>query len=416
LNAADSRGAIRATISRLVSFGGRWPGTDAERSAAEYVAGELEATGREAVIEPIAVRPAYPLTHAIHVALAVVGSVVSVYVPPLGVLLLFVAAVSMYGDLTARFHLVRRLMPRRRSQNVTSRGRRPDATARLVVTAHYDAARSGLIFSRRRRPAPRPLRRLATLAGPLDLVFWAIVVGLLLALARMLAGFSEGEATPLTVVQFIDTALLLAAFTLLIDVALSDVVPGANDNGSGVAAALELGRRLEADLPEHLDVWLVFPGAKEGLMLGMREWWRTHEADLDRRRTFFVNLDSVGAGRVRAVGAEGFILISRHDARLVRLADAAAKEVEGDGALAPLTWRLGTDGTIPLVRGFSSITLCATDPYGRVPNHHRQTDTVEGIEPETVERAIEVCERLIRRVDAELIPAILPSLVAADRE
>src|SRR6185312_6299243 len=106
-------------------------------------------------------------------------------------------------------------------------------------------------------------------------------------------------------------------FTLLVDVALSDVVPGANDNASGVAAVLELGRRLEGHPPDHLDVWLVFPGAKEGLMLGMRQWLRDHVEDVDRRRTFFVNVDSVGAGRVRPVGAEGFVIITRHDGRLV---------------------------------------------------------------------------------------------------
>src|SRR5213078_3947476 len=114
--------------------------------------------------------------------------------------------------------------------------------------------------------------------------------------------------TPLTIAQFVDTALLLVAFTLLVDVALSDVVPGANGNASGVAAVLEVGRRLETSQPENLDVWLVFPGAKEGLMLGMREWWRSHAGELDPRRTFFVNVDSVGSGTIRVVGAEGFVI------------------------------------------------------------------------------------------------------------
>jgi hypothetical protein len=90
------------TINRLVSFSGRGPGTAAEREAADYLAGELKALGRDVEVEPIGVRTAYHLTHALHAALGVVGSVVSVYVEPLGVAILLLAAISMYLDLTGR--------------------------------------------------------------------------------------------------------------------------------------------------------------------------------------------------------------------------------------------------------------------------------------------------------------------------
>src|SRR5262249_38872855 len=156
------------------------------------------------------------------------------------------------------------------------------------------------------------------------------------------------EARPLTIAQFACTALLLTAVLLYVDVALSEPVPGANGNASGVAALIELGRRLDAHPPQNLDVWLVSPGATEGIMLGMREWMRAHSGELDPRRTFFLNLDSVGRGTVRIVGSEGFVIIYRNDARLVQIATAhAAGELER----TPYTWRLGTDGTIPAMRG-----------------------------------------------------------------
>jgi hypothetical protein len=363
------------------------------------------------VLEPIRVRPAYHLTHALHAALAVVGSVVSVYVPPLGVAILLLVAVSMFGDLTARFHLFRRLMPRRSSQNVTSPGSPLDAPARLVLTAHYDAARSGLIFNRRRRPPPRLLRRLRNLAGPIDLVFWTVIVALALALARLIAGFSAVEATPVTVAQFVATALLLVAVTLFIDVALSEVVPGANDNASGVAAVLEVGRRLTAQPPANLDVWLVFTGAQEGLMLGMREWMRAHDEELDPRRTVFVNVDSVGSGTVRFVGAEGFVILYQHDLRLVRLSESIARSGDRDEVdPKPHILRLGTDGVLPPMRGFSSITICCTDEHGRIPAYHRQFDTADRIDQQAVGRAIEFVEELVRQIDHELVPSMLPSL------
>jgi hypothetical protein len=389
------------TINRLVSFRERGPGTKAEREAADYLAGELRVLGREAEIEPIRVRTAYHLTHALHAALGVVGSVVSVYVEPLGVALLLLAAVSMYLDLTGRLHLVRLLMPKRSSQNVTSRGPRPDAPARIVLTAHYDAARSGLIFWKSSRPPGRFRKALASLAGPFDVVFWSIVAVLLFSVARL---FISDESTLFTVGQFLPTVVLIVAVMLFVDIALSEVVPGASDNASGVAATLELARRLADRPPEHSDVWVVFPGAKEGLMLGMRQWMRDHGDELDPRRMFFVNIDTVGKGKVRFVGQEGYVVISQHDARLVNLSESI-------GSATPQRLRFGTDGVVPLTRGFSSITVCCADEFGRLSNYHRHTDTPDQIDPQALANAIAFAEQLVRRIDGELVPSIFPTLV-----
>lgn len=394
------------TIRHLASLKGRWPGSEGEREGAEYVAAQVRQLGRKATLEPVSVRPSYALTYAIHAALAVVGSVVAVYTPPLGVVILLLVSLSMFGDLTARFHLLRRLMARRWSRNVTSPGTNPAASATVVLTAHHDSARSGIIFAHRRRPLP-VLHRLRNLAGPIDIVFWTMIAALAMAVVRMLAGFDADEATALTIAQFVATVVLMVAFTLFIDVALSEPVPGANDNASGVGAVLEVGRRLDTDPPANLNVWLVFPGAKEGITLGMREWMRAHQDELDPRRTFFINVDNVGTGRPRVVGAEGYVIIYQHDARLIQL---VASLLPDDDDRTPLVWRLGTDGVIPAMRGYPSVTICCTDEYGRIPNYHRQTDDVDRIEPEVVEDVADLTELLVRRIDSDLVPSMLPSL------
>jgi hypothetical protein len=392
--------APRQTIDRLVSFAGRGPGTRAEREAADYLAGELKRLGREVAVEPIRVRTAYHLTHALHAALGVVGSVVSVYVEPLGVLIVLLAGLSMYLDLTARLHIVRLLMPRERSQNVTSPGQNPDAPARVILTAHYDAARSGLLFWHPSRPPGLLRRTIGRLAGPVDGVFWAIAVLLPFTVARLFIG---EESTLFTAAQFVPTVVLITAVILFVDVALSEVVPGASDNASGVAATLELARRLLREPPEHLDVWVVFPGAKEATMVGMRQWMRDHADDLDARRMFFVNVDTVGSGSVRFVGQEGYVVISQHDARLVDLCASI-------GTATPLRLRFGTDGVIPLTRGYSSITICCADEHGRLPHYHRHSDTPDQIDSKAVEGAVRFTEEVVRRIDREIVPAIFPTL------
>jgi peptidase M28-like protein len=300
----ENRTAVMEEVEALVAFRGRLAGTDAERRAARHLAGRLEELGREAEVERVDVWPAFHLTHALHALISIAGSLVSVASPPAGAALALVAIVSTFGDATGHFFLVRRLTGRRASQNVVSRedrGRR----GTLVVSAHYDAGRTGLVnvprLQERVAAADRLLRRPL---GALEPLFWSMLV-ILACCALRLLGI---EATPVTVVQFVATVSLVIAVPLLVDIALSEPVPGANDDASGVAAVLELAERFGADALRHFDLWVLLTGAQEPFALGMRGWLRRHGRELDRSSTVFVNLDEVGTGPVRFTRREGLLL------------------------------------------------------------------------------------------------------------
>jgi Iap family predicted aminopeptidase len=70
----------------------------------------------------------------------------------------------------------------------------------------------------------------------------------------------------------------------------------------------------------------------------------------------------------------------------------------------PHVWRLGTDGVIPLMRGYPSITVCSLDRSGRIPNFHSKRDTPDRVDPEAVERAIDFVEEIVRRIDVAMAP------------
>ena len=374
------------TIERLVSFGPRWPAAEGDQPTVDYLAGELRAASREVTVDRIRVRPSYHIALALLAAIAVVGSVVSVSSAPLGVVILLLASIAIYADLTGRPSPVRWLTSPRDTANVTSPGHLPDAMHRVVLTAHHDAAHGGLLFARRprRRRRPSPLSRLA---GRIDLVFWAAIAALAASVVRLVTGW---DTNTMSAIQFVPAVALILLAALLVDSALAPVVPGASDNASGVAAVLEVAERLERRPTENVDVWVVFTGAKEGFMLGMRAWLNEYGNDLHKDRTWFVNVDTVGNGRLHHVTAEGFALLFRHDRRLV-----AACERLG---MRPHVWRLGTDGVVPLMRGYPSITLCALE-NGRIPNFHRPSDTVHNIDPAAAGGAADAVERLVRQID-----------------
>ncbi len=143
--------SVMRTIERIVSFGPRWPGGEGDRPTVDYLAGELRSLGRETTVERITVRPSYQIALALLAALAVVGSVVSVSSPPLGVVILLLASIAIYADLTGRPSPVRWLTSPRDTANVSSPGNLPEAPNRIVLTAHHDAAHGGLLYARRRR-------------------------------------------------------------------------------------------------------------------------------------------------------------------------------------------------------------------------------------------------------------------------
>jgi hypothetical protein len=389
-------------IEALVSHGARGPGTDAERRAAGQLERRLREMGRDARVEPIEVRPGYPLVHLIHAAAAIVGSVLSVSAPLAGSIVLLVTAVSAFGDLTGTLHLARRLTPRRASQNVHS----PEDGGRsgvLVLVAHYDAGGSGAAFGRTMTERRAALgARIRRPIGGFEPFFWSILVVLACALLR-LPGL---DAAPVTAVQFLATVVLIVSVPLLAEVALSGAVPGANDNASGVATVLRLAERYGGDL-DHFDVWVVLTGAEEGMELGMRAWLRAHRRELDKARTAFLCVDEVGHGTVRYARREGYVVAQPQHRGLVELCDQIAEEDE-DGSYGARSYvsRSATDAHAARVAGFPAVSVSCLGSLDYAPHHHRATDTVANVDPAALERAYGFCSELIELIDERIGPDI----------
>lgn len=393
----------RELIEELCSFEGRWPGTDAERRAANRLAERVRAMGRKVTIEPSYVHPEYSLVIAAHVLLAIAGSLVALVAAPVGFGMVLIAAASLYLDQNTRLYLIRRLFFRRASQNVVSPGANPSAPARLILSAHYDAAKTGLIFGPRSTRAAKRLSETARLLlGPIRLIFWAGMVPLLAVTAARLGGV---DAPWLAIAQLIPTALLLVSLALLIDIALSGVVPGAYDNASGVAAVLSVVQQLDEEPPQNLDVWVVLPGAEECNCEGMARWVTAHRKELDAETTLFVNLDSVSYGDPHYLASEGAIISYRLDRRLFELCEAIATADREDGnryRARPLRIPFHSDALAANTRGFRAISLVGAEDGVSPPYYHTHADTPDKLDEEAMTRAVEFTLELVRQIDRDV--------------
>jgi Zn-dependent M28 family amino/carboxypeptidase len=177
-------------------------------------------------------------------------------------------------------------------------------------------------------------------------------------------------------------AVLTLAVALVLDQARSAVVPGANDNASGVAGVLELVGRLARERPDGLEVVALFPGCEESGMGGMAAWLGSQE--LDPERTLVIGLDTVGSGEPVVLEAEGGLWPVRYR--------------EEDVARAGLRrWRLGawTDPVLARLAGLRAVSILSVRDGG-FPNYHLPSDTPDQVDLGCVEACVAAAERIAR--------------------
>ena len=173
------------------------------------------------------------------------------------------------------------------------------------------------------------------------------------------------------------------------------MVPGANDNVSGVAVVIELARALRERPVKGVRVLLVSTGSEESFMEGMRGFARRHFPSLPPERTEVVCLDSVGSPELILIEGEGMLRMRDYTPELRdRIAAVAARA--GVHLRRRLRLGLATDGLIALKAGYPSAAIGSVTKYKLPLNYHSQRDTADALVYETVRDAAVLCEALVR--------------------
>jgi Peptidase family M28 len=300
------------------------------------------------------------------------------------------AAWAAVDELPPRRRRLRAVLPRATATNVMASLGPADARRTLVLAAHHDAAHSGLVFS----PAiPTTIDRFApwffrVIKASPPLV-WPAVIGPALAAAGAASG-RRGLG--------LAGALVSAAFSAaMANIAASAVVPGANDNGSGVIVLIALARALAQRPTQSLRV-LLLSTSEEALCEGMRGFGNRHFDQLPRTDTFFLVIDAVGSPHLLVLRGEGMLGITEYPARARELIAGLADQLDISLILG-LSLRNATDGVYPLAAGYPCASLCSCTRLKQPANYHWPTDVPENVDYGTLADAIRVVEALVRRLD-----------------
>ena len=363
--------------------------SEAEREAADRLAAWLARRGAEAGVEEFDGYTTFALPYGILFGTSLAGGVLQ---RSRGrrrrrggdlAAAAALATAALEGDL--RWTPLSNVLSRRRSANVVAHvpAARPPRR-RVCLVGHLDSTRSGLIFH------PKVVRRL-----PLFVQVPA-VSALALAgapLLRRLPGARRVNALALGGLAF-SLAMLLERHVRGKD------VPGASDNASGAAVALQLAAECAAAPLAHTEVDVLVTGCEESGILGAQAYARRHR--LRAAETTFINFDTVGGDvPLTYIMREGTGAVTRPASpRLVKhLEEIAKRRPALDLTPADTTPGLPTDATPMRARGWEAVTLLAQGDT--VPHYHWPTDTYENVAPAAIQRALETGRELLRALDAE---------------
>jgi hypothetical protein len=289
---------------------------------------------------------------------------------------------------------LRRLLPRRELSHVVAEIGPADADRTVVLLAHHDAPRSGLLFN---PETPKRIDRL--LPGLFDRIdtspplMFPVVGGPAAVAAGAVAGWRS-----LTLAGTIVSAGAAAMFA---EIGSRDTVPGANDNGTAVIALLAIARALAEQPTENVRVMLVST-SEEALCEGMQAFADRHFGELPLDSTFFLCLEILGSTHLTVLRGEGMLRMREYPSESLELLDGLAEEL-GMWLLPNLRLRNATDGVFPLAAGYQCAALCSCTDLKQAANYHWPTDVPDNVDYGTFADAIRLAEATVRRLDERWI-------------
>jgi hypothetical protein len=304
----------------------------------------------------------------------------------IGGLLLLGSAYTIRDFLLARPPVFQRLIVRWTSQNVIARIIPTQSVKhRVYLIGHLDT-------NRQRFLAP-PFRVELQMGSSTCLILVPALSGLLLLMDIF---FSRQR---IAWWQWLICGLSFITVLVLLSEERQPHIEGANDNATAVSVLLSIAEALSIQPLQHTEVTLLFTGCEEVVCVGMENYLKQF-APL-KENAYWIDLEMVGTGNLCYVTKHGVTYLGQYypAPEMVSLAEQAARKHP----------ELGVKGKEMIIleevanlrrRDYKAICVAGYNDEGHLPNWHRISDTLENIEPDTLNRAACYAWALIQEIDA----------------
>jgi len=377
-------------LEKFSSLPHRGATTKQERTAAQFLDGGLKEMGIKESLDSFKAISSYSWEVILFSLFMMVGILMSPWLSFLGTAFVLIGFWSFFRHFMGKSTPFTPFIQKRKSQNVI--GQIPpvsgDSKRNLILMAHYDSARASLIFSPSMVKSFRKNFVFNTVVSAVTIP-WAF-------LGQYWASF-----------WWFKLICILLALNQIVNIIIHihreiahRFVPGINDNGSGVAAIFDILNDLKKHPLQNTNLWIVFTGCEEAGIQGARYFLNNHKFYLASENTYVINIDNVGKGNLHYVSGEGMLLFWKYDKTIIDKC-AAITSLHRFSKIQPLEYRRAYfDALVFAQQGYPCTTLIALDNDGNIPNWHWYTDTIENIEYETIQLAVDFSLELIKQIDA----------------
>jgi hypothetical protein len=303
----------------------------------------------------------------------------------------------------------------------------PKKEYRLILCGHYDSSRVVGKFMQKHMKAIRDI------VPTMTLFYFAFVVILLAKgfYTLVIDGFAANTLIQLTprmtglwtvfwgfYFSVFLTVMLTMTILLITRFFTKEFSYGADDNASGIAVMLETARRFSG---KNLNLRLDFAcfAAEERGLFGSRKWVNKHLKEMDRAKTFVLNIDCVGRGEEFFITKGLGNLFKKHsDPALCNIMADTLKEFN-----LPFEeeWAGNSDHAEFMEKNFQTCAISRCNPEkastatiifrkvyripieSRIVPHmdwiHTERDTVENIDEKKLEETTNVVVKFVESLD-----------------
>lgn len=361
--------------------------TDGEKKAEGYIKAKMKDCGLEVTTEEFQFS-FFPMEVLMRLALLLQALVIfsAAFLfdkfPAVSVALcVFVIAVLCLSSRWNRlFEFAGRIGKKHVSHNVVGKMASEKGRAAVIVSAHYDTK-----------------SQLMPISVRIPLFVISMLGTLLLSLVLLVAGVARllSFRIPASPLYFYSGVFVSIVTLSLLANVTGNKSDGSGDDASGIAAILALARAFREEKPKNLDLLFLATSGEEVGLFGAMGFVKAHEKEMDRSRTFNINIDGIGAKRAFFNSGYG-IPVTRTSKKLNAYIQqiSAERGIKMRGAYLPTG---AAADHMPFVEhGFEAASIHSVMPFV-----HTKKDSIERINQKNLENAIAVVYELIKKLDAE---------------
>lgn len=287
------------------------------------------------------------------------------------------------------------LFPKKKSKNITAvLEPKGEVKSTIIIAGHMDSVYE-FQWWYKLKDLGGALTFISSLAIVLQAIFYAIF---------WIGWYGPGGWSTIAWGVFV---LLAPTLIVLFTIHGKTKVDGATDNLTGVAMAYATGNAYAdpsnkgTSTLQHTRLKLVSFGAEEPGLMGSGAYVRDFEKELKEENALLLNIDSIRELDKLAIVRSELNLLVWHPKELVAKVQSAFEACGVPGTAFDLS--IGASDAARFSRkGIPALTIVGIDNKRLDPTYHTRLDTVDQIDPASLDKALQILQHFINEHDRQL--------------